>query len=270
MINNMEACGCKGIRTCVICEEEGKLPAGSGRKGECMYYCEYCGKAWPGSRSPWKQHPDHQDNPIDFTGIKIIQNFVSEEEERSICEEIYKVPFAVSQSGRRKQDYGPKVNFKKKKLKCDVFTGLPNFSEPLYQRMTEVAELADFTPVELCNLEYSPLRGSAIDPHFDDFWLWGERLVTLNLLSDTFLYFIKDGEDVEVKVPLHQRSLIVVYGPARHSWKHGIHREDITGDRIAITLRELSKEFQRDDKLIAVGQKLKDIALTFQGQMVGS
>ncbi|XP_060072680.1 alpha-ketoglutarate-dependent dioxygenase alkB homolog 4-like [Ylistrum balloti] len=266
----METCGCKGIRTCVICEGQGKLPVGSEQRGECTYYCEFCGKAWSDSSSPWKHHPDHHGTPVEFPGIKIIQNFVSEEEEKHISEEIYRVPFAVSQSGRRKQDYGPKVNFKKKKLKCDVFTGLPSFSELLYRRMKEVKELKDFTPVELCNLEYSPLRGSAIDPHFDDFWLWGERLVTLNLLSDTFLYFVKDGEDMEVKVPLYQRSLIIVYGQARHIWKHGIHREDITEDRIAITLRELSDEFQKDDKLTDIGQKLKDVALSFQGQMVGS
>lgn len=33
--------------------------------------------------------------------------------------------------------------------------------------------LEDFRPVEQCNLDYSPERGSAIDPHLDDAWLWG-------------------------------------------------------------------------------------------------
>lgn len=52
-----------------------------------------------------------------------------------------------------------------------------------------VSQLRDFKPVELCNLDYSPARGSGIDPHRDDSWLWGERLVTLNLLSHTVLTF---------------------------------------------------------------------------------
>lgn len=47
----------------------------------------------------------------------------------------------------------------------------------------------DFFPVELCNLEYVPERGSAIVPHLDDSWLWGERLVLLNLESETKMTF---------------------------------------------------------------------------------
>ena len=88
------------------------------------------------------------------------------------------------------QDYGPKVNFKRQKVKLGSFNGLPPFSERLVKRMqSEMEELRVFTPVELCNLDYSPERGSAIDAHMDDSWIWGERLVTLNLLSSTYLTF---------------------------------------------------------------------------------
>ena len=90
------------------------------------------------------------------------------------------------------QDYGPKVNFKRQKVKLGSFNGLPPFSEGLVKRMQseiDLEELGGFTPVELCNLDYSPERGSAIDPHMDDDWIWGERLVTLNLLSPTYLTF---------------------------------------------------------------------------------
>ena len=51
------------------------------------------------------------------------------------------------------QDYGPKVNFKKKKLKCGVFSGLPAYSQWLVERVWKQPSLADFMPVELCNLE---------------------------------------------------------------------------------------------------------------------
>ena len=46
------------------------------------------------------------------------------------------------------QDYGPKVNFKKQKVKTEVFTGLPNFSKFVYDRMLSVPNLTDFQPVE--------------------------------------------------------------------------------------------------------------------------
>ncbi|PHJ24462.1 alpha-ketoglutarate-dependent dioxygenase alkb [Cystoisospora suis] len=50
--------------------------------------------------------------------------------------------------------------------------------------------LKNFRPVDLCLLDYSPSRGSHIEEHFDDEWLWGPRLVTYNLLSETFLSFV--------------------------------------------------------------------------------
>ena len=169
------------------------------------------------------------------------------------------------------QDYGPKVNFKKQKVKTEVFSGLPPFSQFIYNRMMPVSALADFVPVELCNLEYDASRGASIDPHFDDFWLWGERLVTLNLLSDSVLCFTRDDlPDVEIHVLMPRRSLIVVAGEARNQWKHGIHRTDVNGRRIAMTFRELSDEFKAGGPKEQIGSQLVDIALTFQGQAVGS
>lgn len=161
------------------------------------------------------------------------------------------------------------MNFKKKKLKQDNFTGLPQFSKTLVERMwTLVPELHDFQPVELCNLEYMPERGSSIDPHFDDFWVWGERLVTLNLLSGSTLTFSSDGGDIEVAVSIPRRSLIIVQGAARYKWKHAIKRQDVVSRRIAITLRELAEEFCEGGKSFSVGAELLKRALTFRGKSV--
>ncbi|KAM4796858.1 alpha-ketoglutarate-dependent dioxygenase alkB homolog 4 [Rhinophrynus dorsalis] len=113
----------------------------------------------------------------------------------------------LSQSGRRKQDFGPKVNFKKQKLKVGNFTGLPHFTKVLWQRMKQHAVLEGFLPVEQCNLDYNSERGSSIDPHFDDSWLWGERLVSLNLLSSTVLTMTSDSmESLQLMAVLQQGS----------------------------------------------------------------
>ena len=161
------------------------------------------------------------------------------------------------------------MNFKKRKLKLDNFTGLPQFSKTLIERMwQQVPALSDFQPVELCNLEYIPERGSSIDPHFDDFWVWGERLVTLNLLSDSILTFSNGGHDTEVAVPMPARSLIIVGGAARYKWKHAIKRQDIVSRRIAVTLRELAQEFCEGGKNSSIGTELIKKALTFQGKSV--
>lgn len=103
------------------------------------------------------------------------------------------------------QDYGPKVNFKKQRLKAGSFTGLPSFSRKIVAQMKACAVLSGFLPVEQCNLDYRPERGSAIDPHFDDWWLWGERLVSLNLLSKTVLSMSCDSEDTIQLFPISSK-----------------------------------------------------------------
>ena len=165
------------------------------------------------------------------------------------------------------QDYGPKVNFKRHKVKLGHFSGLPGYSRSLVERLTtSLPSLADFHPVELCNLDYCPMRGSSIDPHRDDEWVWGERLVTVNLLSPTFLTFSLPQHSLAVHIPLPRRSVVVVSGHARHTWLHSIWREHITARRVAITLRELGVEFLPCGGEEAVGEQLLRTAMTFHGQ----
>ncbi|RXM95048.1 Alpha-ketoglutarate-dependent dioxygenase alkB-like 4 [Acipenser ruthenus] len=169
-------------------------------------------------------------------------------------------------------DYGPKVNFKKRRLKVAGFSGLPGFSRLVVRRMKEQPVLKDFQPVEQCNLDYHPRRGSSIDPHLDDSWLWGERLVTLNLLSDTVLTMSRASTaepqctgGVEVSIPLPRRSLLVLYGEARFQWKHSIRREDVADRRVCSTFRELSAEFLPGGEQEGLGSELLGIALGFRG-----
>ncbi|KAF8563710.1 Alkylated DNA repair protein alkB like protein 4 [Paragonimus westermani] len=212
----------------------------------------------------------------------------------------------LSQSGRRKQDYGPKVNFKRRRVAYGRFTGLPAYCRFLVDRINQTVlnhprlQHSAFHPVELCNLEYNPDRGACIVPHLDDVWLWGDRLITLNLCSSTVLTFsLPDNEspqvaeefkrvrsildlehgvqrptDVAVRVSLERRSLIIVDGPARYIWFHAILRSDIQSRRIAMTFRELSQGFlppnesdedSAEDQLL--GRKLLDIAQTYQGSV---
>ena len=196
-----------------------------------------------------------------FPGVEIVPNFIAREEEAELVDKIDKNLWKNSQSGRKKQDYGPKVNFKKQKLKMSTFNGLPFYISEVVTKMKQLSFLKDFYIVEQCNLEYVPERGSQIEPHFDDSWLWGERLVTLNMLSDTWFTMNIDNDQfvqanfftsfqqldvnnldefkqpqaletctvlqsslVQVKIPLKRYSLVMLSGPARHRWKHAITR----------------------------------------------
>lgn len=198
----------------------------------------------------------------------------------------------------RPQDYGPKVNFRKQKLKTAGFRGLPSFSREVVRRMGLYPGLEGFQPVEQCNLDYSPERGSAIDPHLDDAWLWGERLVSLNLLSPTVVSMCREAsgslllrsapsagaeafgdsviapsrsvlcQEVEVAIPVPRRSLLVLAGAARHQWTHAIHRRHIEARRVCATFRELSAEFRPGGRQQDLGHELLQIALSFQGRPV--
>lgn len=152
------------------------------------------------------------------------------------------------------------------------FNGLPPLSHKLVLRMQQEPSLAGFQPVEQCNLDYHPQRGSAIDPHLDDSWLWGERLITINMLSKTTLTMsLEQGlpelglsEEVQVAVQLPRRSLIMLYGDARHRWKHAIHREHVHERRVCSTYRELSAEFLPGGQQAELGAQLLNIALSFR------
>ncbi|NXI43821.1 ALKB4 dioxygenase, partial [Galbula dea] len=295
-------CGCKGIRSCLLCEgpEQAAPPPqvpGRGRRGgaENFTYCPATGLA------KGNEHSEFDGWAFPFPGVFLAEEFISQEEESEIVELMDRDDWKPSQSGRKKQDYGPKVNFKKQRLKAGSFTGLPSFSQKIVSQMKACSVLGGFFPVEQCNLDYLPERGSAIDPHFDDWWLWGERLVSLNLLSKTVLSMSCDSEDsiqlfptlrkengesgeggsscllsprlvpsreVSVAIPLPRRSLLVLQGEARYRWKHAIHRRHIESRRVCVTFRELSAEFRAGGRQEELGKELLEIALSFQGRPV--
>jgi len=169
-------------------------------------FCTYCSIAFYAviedySDKDCEWHRALGDVPsMPFPGVTIFNEFITPEVEKQLEAEIEARPWAKSQSGRLKQDYGPKCNFKKRKLKLDVFTGFPSYLEPIVERFSAYPLLTNYHTVEQCNLDYDPSRGSAIDPHFDDFWVWGERLLTLSLLSLTFLTMSLPGADAGPKL----------------------------------------------------------------------
>ncbi|VDQ07931.1 unnamed protein product, partial [Trichobilharzia regenti] len=92
------------------------------------------------------------------------------------------------------------INFKRQKVHVGEFCGLPAYCKFLITRYNDqlkekIPPDEEFLPVELCNLEYESDRGACIVPHFDDSWLWGERLVTVNLCGSTCLTFTLPSND---------------------------------------------------------------------------
>lgn len=260
---DVQICGCKGIRTCLHCEKiKGIKPKYNIEefKKSSFIYCTYCnvghrGWDWNDQDNQHELHPSEGlANTLYVDGIWAQDEFLTEEEESHLLDHINRLPWCKSQSGRRKQDFGPKVNFKKRKIRTDVFEGFPEFVQFLLHRFCNTEGLRDFRPVELCHLQYDPARGSTIDPHLDDTWLWGERLVTVNVGSPTVLTLTQGT--TALRIPLKSRSILVLSKEARYQWEHCIFRDDVRGVRIALTFRELAEEFLQGGAGEATGQEL--------------
>jgi len=271
-------CGCKGCRTCLLCEKEFGIAEKSIEnqyKDFTNYiFCYECNKIYRGDciATILAEHPTHGgQNGIEFPGVYIQTNFITGKEEDAIMTGIDEMPWDISQSGRRKQNFGPKTNFKKMKMALGHFKGFPEFSKFLQEKFESVPLLRNFQTIEQCSLEYDPSKGASIDPHIDDCWVWGERVVTVNCLSDSILTLaryngdlnrynlplvetygdtlihqlvndqtLNEFESILVQLPMPNRSLIVLYGPARYQFEHCIFRKDIAARRVCIAYREFT------------------------------
>lgn len=183
-MNTNRTCGCKSFNTCYVCESElgiAKEDAAKLRLAQFAHTYTYC----PETETIVTN--DGEKRGMKFPGFKLIRDFVTEDEESSLMEKIDLLPWTASQSGRRKQNYGPKANFKKRKAKQGDFRGFPDCTKFIQDRFSTVPMLSGYKTVEQCSIEYRPETGSCIEPHIDDCWIWGERIVQLNLLCDSWL-----------------------------------------------------------------------------------
>ncbi|VDM58813.1 unnamed protein product [Angiostrongylus costaricensis] len=230
-----QSCGCKGVRFCALCETSERVLK---LRTEDDKYVSICPTLTSTASiediitaSLSSNSLQHACDVISIDGIMIVPDFLSESEENILLEMIDGVDWMLSQSGRRKQDYGPKVNFKHKKVKFDSFVGMPEYADFLLEKMQSISaeKLGNYIPFEMCNLEYDQSKKSAIEMHFDDMWIWGNRLIRLFQLCYIWM---------------PHRSLICLSNEARYVWKHAVLSHHIRGRRIALTMREPSKEFQ--------------------------
>jgi alkylated DNA repair protein alkB family protein 4 len=136
-------------------------------------YCPSCKKIFKGWQaiSSCDEHESNGEGRK-FTGFYILENFLTVDESEKLVECVDESLWDPSQSGRRKKNFGPKVNFKKKKLRCEFFKGFFPESEFIREKLNKVDFLKDFKIVEECFLEYKETRGSHIEPHLDDCWIW--------------------------------------------------------------------------------------------------
>ena len=318
--SRVEACCCTRIRSCKLCNK----------------------------RPLYEPTRIDTTNAVDVPGLILLPDFLTLSEEKSLvqfldnedtlfqpcissaCSKDESITNASkvrnwtpSQSGRRKQDFGPKINFLRRRAKLDTdFEPIPGIVGDALRRLSSCTEVVQpdnyefnfkhsgtatetsgmpygtvkdvmhgFRAAEMVALEYSPVRGSHIDPHLDDTWAWGPRIVGFNLLSGTELIFTMEHENLNTsdsslthaeseswvnqvrkrevrdsyvaRITVPRRAVYVLSGPSRYYWKHAIATSNISSRRISLTFRELTDIFITDfpdiaKKLLEANKRLHE------------
>lgn len=110
-------------------------------------FCYKCNRIYPSENvdDVINSHPEHNDqNGLNFPGIYVQTDFISKSEENDLIQSIDIFGWDVSQSGRRKQNYGPRTNFKKMKLACGKFKGFPQYSQFVQGKLAFTNKLFTF------------------------------------------------------------------------------------------------------------------------------
>ncbi len=175
-------------------------------------------------------------------GLLCIPDYITATKETQLIKTINKQQWDNSLI-RRVQHYGYRYDYKARNVTPDMYIGkLPNWLNKIATQLNEDG-LCESAPDQVIINEYHP--GQGISPHIDCEKCFDPRIFGISLGSQIIMDFTQTGE-VKKEIPLTPRSLIMLYGEARTSWKHsiptrlkdnGVEREL----RISLTFRNVLK-----------------------------
>lgn len=74
--------------------------------------------------------------------------------------------------------------------------------------------------------------------------------------------------DILIKVPMPNRSLIVLYGPPRYQFEHSVLRTDISSRRVCIAYREFTPMYLENGSHFEKGEPILSTAKTFWTEQI--
>lgn len=69
--------------------------------------------------------------------------------------------------------------------------------------------------------------------------------------------------NILIKVPMPNRSLIVMYGPPRYQFEHSVLRTDVISRRVCIAYREFTPMYLENGEHVEKGIPILETAQTF-------
>lgn len=152
-------------------------------------------------------------------GLRFIPDFISREEEAALLNAIDDAPWRHDLK-RRVQHYGYQYDYKARAVTKESYLGpLPGWLQPLAQRL-KTDNLFPCLPDQAIVNDYLP--GQGIAPHIDCEPCFDETIASLTLGSAAMMQFTHPATREQQEIYLKERSLIVLSGPARYEWQHGI------------------------------------------------
>src|SRR5262249_14132212 len=189
------------------------------------------------------------DDASHIPGLHYQPDYVTEQEEAALVAQIEQQPW-ITDLKRRVQHYGYRYNYSRRTLDPSMYLGpLPDWITPLAQRLQE-DQWMETLPNQLIINDYAP--GQGISAHIDCIPCFGSTIISVSLLSPYVMLFANTAPTADalhhIPVLLEPRSLTIMQGEARYSWKHSIaarksddylgHRFQ-RGRRISLTFRNV-------------------------------
>jgi len=206
-------------------------------------------------------------------GLLLIPDFVTPEEENVMMTELDGGEWSLGtfRGTRMSQHFGTTIDYAAGTITKTRQDPVPPCFEGLFQKMRdEVPAIHDFFPNQLHVHSYERRMGHSIGAHVDDRQFSGPFIGNLSLVDDCYMTFSPDKTNVTTRafddgllyqegppslpvvrvvsdkdqtyeILLPRRSLSVMMGDSRFSWKHAVYTENLLGDRrISVTMRQHS------------------------------
>ncbi len=162
-----------------------------------------------------------EDSPSapEIEGLCYFPNFIDARMHNRLIETIDRQSWEHSLK-RRVQQYGYRYDYKNRTIgKADWLGPLPEWTDQT-KALLHQQNMFDACPDQMIVNEYLP--GQGIASHIDRTTCFGETVAILSLGSPIILDLVHAYSQDRSAVLLEPRSLLVLKGPARYEWKHGI------------------------------------------------
>ena len=182
---------------------------------------------------------------IELPGLKIIENFITSDEEAFLFKEIDKSiwhPLA----NRRVQHYGYEFIYGKNTIDKNANIGnFPEYYKIFQNELNKISYEHNQNPLDQLTInDYFP--GQGIPPHIDTHSPFEECFVSLSLGSGTVMNF-KNNEGQFKYLFIPPRSLTIFSGEARYAWSHSIAQRklDRVEGKLFFRRRRISLTFRK-------------------------